>query len=239
MTEKEKAKAYDKAIERAKKLYGNGIAEEIFSELKEDETERIKKDLIQWIDDFPDIIWRGHYKKDIIAWLEEQESYYTFEIKEGHWYKCVCDYMLNGSDLMFKNDNLYYCRSNWRLRGEIDERNVKDIGVNGYKSFFRPATNQEIKDWLEKQGEDKKEINNFDVLPGLYKCIHRMFDGTPDGRLLFEIGNVYKCLSKHDRAEFEVSYGHSVYLEDPVVCKYFIPFESKDEQASSQTNERT
>lgn len=35
MTEKEKAKAYDKAIERAKKLYGNEIAEEIFSELKE------------------------------------------------------------------------------------------------------------------------------------------------------------------------------------------------------------
>lgn len=57
-----------------------------------------------------------------------------------------------------------------------------------------------------------------------------MFDGTPDGRLLFEVGNVYKCLSKHDRAEFEVSYGHSVYLEDPVVCKYFIPFESKGEQ---------
>lgn len=65
-----------------------------------------------------------------------------------------------------------------------------------------------------------------------------MFDGTPDGRLLFEIGNVYKCLSKHDRAEFEVSYGHSVYLEDPVVCKYFIHFESKGEQASSLTKER-
>lgn len=91
---------------------------------------------------------------------------------------------------------------------------------------------------LETQGEDKKEINNnFDVLPGLYKCIHRMFDGTPDGRLLFEIDNVYKCLSKHNRAEFEVSYGHSVYLEDPIVRRYFIPFEG--EQISSQTNERT
>lgn len=79
---------------------------------------------------------------------------------------------------------------------------------------------------LETQGEDKKEINNnFDVLPGLYKCIHRMFDGTPDGKLLFEIDNVYKCLSKHNRAEFEVSYGHSVYLEDPIVHRYFIPFE--------------
>lgn len=74
MTEKEKAQAYDEAIERAKKLYGNGIAEEIFPELKEDDTERIRKDLIQWIDEFPDIIWRGHYKKDIIAWLEKQSE---------------------------------------------------------------------------------------------------------------------------------------------------------------------
>lgn len=76
--------------------------------------------------------------------------------------------------------------------------------------------------WLKKQD---KEINNFDVLPGLYKCTHRMFDGTPDGKLLFEVGNIYRCLSKHNRAEFEVSYGHYVYLEDPVVCKHFIPFE--------------
>ena len=91
---------------------------------------------------------------------------------------------------------------------------------------------------LKNKVKIKKEINNFDVLPGLYKCVHRMFDGTPDGRLLFEIGNVYKCLSKHDRAEFEVSYGHSIYLEDPVVRKHFIPFESKGEQASSQINER-
>lgn len=72
MTEKEKAKAYDEAIERAKKLYDNGIAEEIFPELKEDDADRIKKDLIQWVNEFPDIIWRGHYKKDIIAWLEKQ-----------------------------------------------------------------------------------------------------------------------------------------------------------------------
>ena len=90
---------------------------------------------------------------------------------------------------------------------------------------------------LEKQDEQKQEINNFDVLPGLYKCVHRMFDGTPDGRLLFEVGNVYRCLSKHDRAEFEVSYGHSVYLEDPVVCKHFIPFEKQDEQKHNPCDE--
>ena len=95
----------------------------------------------------------------------------------------------------------------------------------------------DVKEKLEKQGEQKQEINNFDVLPGLYKCVHRMFDGTPDGRLLFEVGNVYRCLSKHDRAEFEVSYGHSVYLEDPVVCKHFIPFEKQGVQKPNPCDE--
>ena len=28
--------------------------------------------MIQWIDEFPDTIWRGHYKKDVIDWLEKQ-----------------------------------------------------------------------------------------------------------------------------------------------------------------------
>ena len=226
MTEKEKAEAYNKAIERTKKLYGNRITKEIFPELKEDDDEKIKKDLIQWVDEFPDTIWRGHYKNDIIAWLEKQgdkdkliqelgeyKVKYTQEVLEKH-----ITSMSNKDDERLRKNTISF---------------LKEFADLGYENAV------ECIDWLEKQGEDKKEINNFDVLPGLYKCIHRMFDGTPDGRLLFEIGNVYKCLSKHDRAEFEVSYGHSVYLEDPVVCKYFIPFESKDEQAPSQTNERT
>ena len=77
MTEKEKAKAYDEAIERAKKLYGNGIAEEIFTELKESDDERIRK----WIID--DIRYNmnneplnnSEYKKKAekaIDWLEKQ-----------------------------------------------------------------------------------------------------------------------------------------------------------------------
>ena len=49
MTEKEKAKAYDEAIERAKKLYSNGIAEEIFPELKKSD-ERIRKNCIHFLE---------------------------------------------------------------------------------------------------------------------------------------------------------------------------------------------
>ena len=119
----------------------------------------------------------------------------------------------------------------WLIR-TLKSLNSSPVQIDGSYEMMLPAI-----DWLERQGEDKKEINVFDVLPGLYKCVHRMFDGTPDGRLLFEVGNVYKCLSKHDRAEFEVSYGHSVYLEDPVVCKHFVPFENKSEKKSADKAE--
>ena len=77
MTEKEKAIAYDKAIERARKLYGNEIAEEIFSELKESDDEKIRKwiinDIRHNINNEP--LNNSEYKKKAekaIAWLEKQ-----------------------------------------------------------------------------------------------------------------------------------------------------------------------
>lgn len=166
LTIEQKAELYDKAIERGNSLLscnelGNAWVYKILPEL-ESEDEQIRK----WIiDDIRfnislETLDNSEYKEKAekaIEWLEKQASYtYTFEIKAGHWYKCVCDYMLNDSDLGYKNGNLYYCRRNWRLVTEIkDEQNVKDIGVNGYKSFFRPATNQEIKDWLVKECDRK------------------------------------------------------------------------------------
>ena len=73
MTEKEKAKAYDEAIERAKKSYGNRIAEEIFPELKESEYERIRKAIIEFFESEDDnTTYSLVRKKDIIAWLEKQ-----------------------------------------------------------------------------------------------------------------------------------------------------------------------
>ena len=64
MTEKDKVKAYDEAIERAKKSYGNRIAEEIFPELKENDTERIRKNCIHFLE------------------LQKQHHAATFEIEE-------------------------------------------------------------------------------------------------------------------------------------------------------------
>lgn len=85
MTEKEKAKAYDEAIERAKKLYSNGIVEEIFPELKESEDERIKKAIIEFFESEDDnTTYSLVRKKDIIAWLEKQgkEEYVLKSFKD-------------------------------------------------------------------------------------------------------------------------------------------------------------
>lgn len=72
MTDKEKAKAYDNAIERAKNLYDNGIIEEIFPELKEDDTERIRKNCIYFLK-----LQKRYYAstfeiEECIDWLEKQ-----------------------------------------------------------------------------------------------------------------------------------------------------------------------
>lgn len=50
MTEKEKAKAYDEALERAKKLHDKIDIKEIFPELSESEDERIKKAIIEFFE---------------------------------------------------------------------------------------------------------------------------------------------------------------------------------------------
>lgn len=71
MTEKEKAKAYDEAIGRAKKLYSNGIAEEIFPELKESENEKIRKEIIIIL---RNAYWTSNKNRfnELVAWLEKQ-----------------------------------------------------------------------------------------------------------------------------------------------------------------------
>lgn len=87
MTEKEKAKAYDEAIERAKKSYGNKIAEEIFPELKEDDAERIRKNCIHFLE-----LQKRHHAatfaiEECIAWLEKQGKNSTVKprFKIGDW----------------------------------------------------------------------------------------------------------------------------------------------------------
>ena len=84
---KEKAEAYDLALERAKKwcnapnidkmpTYGNRIIEEIFPELKESGDERIRKFLhytftVQYLAKDGLGKWHGEPVSNILAWIEK------------------------------------------------------------------------------------------------------------------------------------------------------------------------
>ena len=83
MNTEQKARAYDRAIKRAKKWYDantnegyRGIFEDIFPKLKESEDEKIRKWLLNFVQGLPDEGLDFHFynlkKEQVIAWLEKQ-----------------------------------------------------------------------------------------------------------------------------------------------------------------------
>ena len=146
MIEKEKAKAYDEAIGRAKKLYSNRIAEEIFPELKESDDERIRRWIINDIrynmNNEP--LNNSEYKKKAekaIAWIEKQgdkdkliqelgeyKVKYTQEILEKY-----ITSMSNKDDERLRKTTIAF---------------LKDFVEKGYENAV------ECIDWLEKQGKN-------------------------------------------------------------------------------------
>lgn len=83
MTQEEKAKRYNEALERAR-AFNNGedvnieagttLCEYIFPELKESEDEKVKKAIFGMVYDSYNELWRSYdvSKSDILAWLEKQ-----------------------------------------------------------------------------------------------------------------------------------------------------------------------
>ena len=56
---------------------------EIFPELKVSNSENIRKDLIKWIEEFPDMVWRGHQKRTLLLGLKinvKPNKLQTFQI---------------------------------------------------------------------------------------------------------------------------------------------------------------
>ena len=127
----EKAKAYDEAIKRAKKIYGNGIIERIFPELKEGDDERIKKNCI-------------HFLK-----LQKQHHAATFEIEE-----CIDWLEKQGKQLADKNKQIF-------KDGDIVATNTGNwIGITtgGHAHSYMPtycvlSHNREVKLYFGRKKE--------------------------------------------------------------------------------------
>ena len=172
MTQEEKAKCYDEALEIAKKNYvtaqdlceGSQMGvecfkntlESIFPELKS-EDERIKKEIIEYIK-------TGTYHKKWIAWLEKQGEKDKL-IRELGEYKVKYIQETLGKALTMNN------KDDERVR-KTTIAFLKDFADKGYENAV------ECIDWLEKQGEqfDDNIITSSDerirkaILEGLIDC---------------------------------------------------------------------
>lgn len=164
----EKARAYDEALERVKELlsrcrnnrdritmvYRVNDIESIFPELKKSEDEKIKEDLIEWISDFPDMIWSGHYKKDVIAWLEkqgEQKQDVNVQINPSEYINNI-----GGNGCYLKNATQ---TSTWSKKEEkVDNQNcVKS--VDDIKPKFK------VGDWISN---DMCDVHIASIENGMY-----------------------------------------------------------------------
>jgi hypothetical protein len=164
MTQKEKAKRYDEAIERARALNngedvdveaGTTICEYIFPELKESEDERIRKAIIEFFELQDDNTTYSFIpKKDIIAWLEKQskhlENYDEAEKEKADFVgdgfiECHADF------LDFKEGNTY-----WLEYIGDDKYNVRSDNLLGKTYHITPCQLYTVfkkLTWLEKQSK--------------------------------------------------------------------------------------
>ena len=113
-------KAYKEALERASRIKDyNTIAtpqetaESIFPELKESEDERIRKELIQFIEDYPEMLPNGRYSRfDFFAWLQKQREPKLMEWSEEDEKNLrQCIEIVGGYEIDYDNANPHY--SNW------------------------------------------------------------------------------------------------------------------------------
>ena len=187
-TIKQKAEAYDEALKKAKvfkehllEINDDGYADEInniFPELAESEDEKIKKDLIQYINEFPDIIWRGHFKEDIIAWLEKKclhlENYDEAEKEKTDFVddvfiECHADF------LDFKEGNTY-----WLEYIGDDKDNVRRDNLLGKTYHITPCQLYTVfkkLTWLEKlidqkSPEESLRVSSKEYIDIVNECIY-------------------------------------------------------------------
>lgn len=172
MTDKEKAKTYDEAIERAKKLYGNEITEEIFHELKESDDEKI----IRWIID--DIRYNmsneplnnSEYKKKAekaIAWLEKQGEQNVPSANERTWLYLVSDVLTWKDGIGQYLDDPRVQELSKKLCSEYAQKlynhsNSSNTIKNEQKSGDKIEPKFKVGDWVVNKFGDSWHIDSFD-----------------------------------------------------------------------------
>ena len=162
-----------------------------------------------WVENPPEV-----YEYGLNAVVNEDYEYEICEnaihTKDCEGHKLMCKLNLNPQ-------NCWRCPLHTHTKIKCTVTSTSTIGGDQNYSLLEDYESK----YLEGLNKNKED-NKWEVKVGLYKCIKRMFDGTPDGKLLFDAGKIYRCISKHNIAEFETSPGHSEYITDPIVREHFI-----------------
>lgn len=164
----QKARAYDEALEKAKRLYGEGTITEclchIFPELKESRDEKIRKLLIRLFTSNTNEKFDDVSTQDILAWLEKQKqddltNYKKTSSNYDEAEKEKCDFVGDGfikcyADFQdFKEGETYW----FEYIGD-DKYNVRSDNLLGKTYHITPCQLYTIfkkQTWLEKQGAHK------------------------------------------------------------------------------------
>lgn len=221
-------KKYDNALEKAEKIYNSDFKPDeaavlakylpiLFPELKKESEDKQMIERLKSCVYASDLTPEG--REEILTWLEKQGQESKKVSIWKHWKNGIAGNGEGKQTYLIKIGNTYSLSSCLGFECDYIELSELDNLM------------------LEKQSDNKECGNEWKVSTGLYKCIKRMFDGSPEGKLLFETGKLYKCISKHAIAEFESSYGHSVFLIDPVVREHFIKVEDTIEKQDEQSSD--
>lgn len=175
MTEKEKAKAYDEAIERAKKWHNasnidkidSRIIEEIFPELKESDGEKIKNAILNHLKK----MWGncqdnvcGVHVEDAIDWLEKQGDQSSPQTNERAWLYLVSDVLTWKDGIGQYLDDLRVQELSKRLCSEYAQKlyNPSNTGKNEQKSTDKIEPRFKVGDWVVNKFGDSWHIDSFD-----------------------------------------------------------------------------
>lgn len=208
-TIEEKAEAYDAAIVRAKAMIkvaanqdeARGFANTIFPELKESESEKVKKEILEVAKTVvlrDGTLYSKKYNcREWIAWLEKQDNK-VIDCSQNHQDSnrpngCIVFEDFNGGEGFYKL-NLDYLNKKqleeieemvrtWNKESEISDDNIKncigmcltDVNEQRFKDY-----NTNLKDclaWLEKQGENHANID-IDEMVDKFTKTELKFDST-------------------------------------------------------------
>ncbi len=206
----EKAKRYDKAIERAKGLIDFcsdselKTLEYVFPELAESDDEKVRKALIDYFKHHKNgiNIFYGVKGDDILAWLEKQGEKKPADNVEpkfnvGNWYQCTKDFF--GKGVTFDKDTAYYCAKEGCLQNEYGCHIaiVKDLYDN-----FKLWTIKDAKDG-DILKEDScifilQKLNDNNTAAKTYCTLHDDGDFEDGSMLYFDVDST-KPATKEQR----------------------------------------